>query len=132
MTAPELITTIESAGGRLVLVEDRIRYELPAEGERLLSELRRLKADVMELLRHRAVIPEMPSGVSIVEWKPKAPPVILTAYSVVVDVDNFIVASLRELEAAMNGKAWLAGHHSVRDILERLAQCGVKLEVDKC
>ena len=75
MTAAELITTIESTGGRLVLIgNDGVRYELRAEDECLVPELRRLKADVVELLRHRAVIPQMPPGVSIGSGTRRRPP----------------------------------------------------------
>jgi len=44
--------------------------------------------------------------------------------------DLFITATLRDLEAALAGKEWLAGNRNVREILETLEQVGVKLRVE--
>ena len=130
MNAPELVRQIEEIGGVLTLNGDRIRYELPEEGETLLAELRRLRDEVLVFLRQRCSIPPLPKGVSIVEWNPKQDPVVLTRFSIVVDVQAFITATLRDLEAALTGKEWLAGNRSVREILETLEQVGVKLRVE--
>ena len=130
MNALELVRQIEEIGGVLTLNGDRIRYELPEEGEALLPELRRLREDVRTFLRHRLSLPPLPHGVSVVEWNPKQDPVVLTRFSIVVDVQAFITATLRDLEAALTGKEWLAGNRSVREILETLEQVGVKLRVE--
>ena len=47
-----------------------------------------------------------------------------------VRADLFITASLRDLEAALDNREWLAGHRSVREILECLEQVGVRLHVE--
>jgi hypothetical protein len=53
MTAPELIQTIEAAGGVLTLRGDRIRYELPEDSAPLIEVLRRYRDEVLGVLRER-------------------------------------------------------------------------------
>jgi hypothetical protein len=74
-------------------------------------------------------IPAMPEGVRLLEWNLKPAPIILTYFSVVTDVERFVAATLAELKAAMNGQEWQAGHWSVRDLVDRLEQCGVRVEI---
>jgi len=76
-------------------------------------------------------IPAMPPGVRLVHWEPKAAPVVLTQYSVVTDVHQFIRMTLLELKAALGDKRWQAGHRSARDLVDRLEQCGVRLEIEE-
>ena len=45
-----------------------------------------------------------------------------------IDVDKFIFTTLMELQARLEGKDWLAGNWSIRDLTERLEQVGVKVE----
>jgi hypothetical protein len=71
----------------------------------------------------------MPSGVRLREWRPKKAPVVVTVYSVVGDVQQFVRATLAQLGAALDGKPWLAGNYTVRDLQERLEQVGVKVEI---
>jgi hypothetical protein len=73
--------------------------------------------------------PQMPSGVRLREWRPKKAPVVVTVYSVVGDVQQFVRATLAQLGAALDGKPWLAGNYTVRDLQERLEQVGVKVEI---
>jgi len=49
---------------------------------------------------------------------------------IVTNVDKFIAATLRELRARLEGKDFLAGNWSLRELIERLDQVGVKLKVD--
>jgi hypothetical protein len=114
----------------LSLNGDRIRYELPEEAETLLPELHRLRDDVLVFLRQRCSIPSLPKGVSVIEWAPKQAPVVLTRFSVVVEVPMFIDASIQELELAVAGNEWLASNQGVREILERLEQVGVRLHLE--
>ena len=46
MTAPELIQTIEAAGGVLTLKGDRIRYELPEDAAAMVERLRQYRDEV--------------------------------------------------------------------------------------
>ena len=72
----------------------------------------------------------MPQGVRLTRWEPKPPPVILTRWSVVLDTHGFIAATLRDLGAALAGKTWIAGNCSVRELIDRLEQVGVTVEID--
>jgi hypothetical protein len=53
MTAPELVQTIEAAGGALTLRGDRIRYELPEDAAPMIEVLRQYRDEVFRLLRER-------------------------------------------------------------------------------
>ena len=128
----EIVSRLEEAGGKLTLDGERIRYRIPAgdpEASSLLAELRKRKSDVVELLRTRSAIPAMSPGVRLMHWEPKPAPVILTHYAVVTDVSRFISMTLMELKAALAGKRWQSGHRSVRELVDRLEQCGVVLQV---
>jgi hypothetical protein len=43
-----------------------------------------------------------------VRWSPKQPPIVLEHRSVVVDINKFIITTLSELRARLEGKDWLA------------------------
>jgi hypothetical protein len=55
----------------------------------------------------------------------------LTQYAVVNDVARFIEMTLLELRSAIAGKRWLAGNWSVRELVDRLEQCGVVVKVSE-
>lgn len=153
MTAPELIQTIEAVGGVLTLKGDRIRYELPKDAAPMLECLRQYRDEVLGVLRDRerregrkghpdlyAVAleetiqsepPPMPQGVRLLRWAPEPPPVAITNWNVVNDVPRFIQATLNKLQAAMSGRNWSAGNWSVRQLVERLEQVGVKVSVEE-
>ena len=152
MTAPELIQTIEAVGGVLTLQGDRIRYELPAEAAPMIEMLRQYRDEVLGVLRERerpegkqshpdpyAVAlekttqsepPLMPIGVRLLRWAPARPPVAIGSWAVVNDVSQFIQTTLGQLQAAIAGKHWLAGNRSVRELVERLNQVGVEVEIE--
>jgi hypothetical protein len=50
---------------------------------------------------------------------------------IVTDVPRFVTMTLLELQAAMIGERWLAGNRSVRELIERLEECGVLVEVER-
>jgi hypothetical protein len=129
--AESVVERIEGAGGVLAVNGERIRVRLPEDAAHLLEELRANKDEVLSLLRRREEIPAMPPAVRLVRWEPKPAPVILTHNSVVTDVPRFISMTLRELEAAIAGKGWQAGHWSVRELVDRLEQCGVIVQVSE-
>lgn len=128
--AQGVVERIEGAGGELGLHGERIRVRLPEDAIHLLDDLRAHKDEVLSLLRRREEIPAMPPGVRLVHWEPKPAPVVLTQWSVVTDVDRFIRVTLLELKAALAGKRWQSGHLSVRDLVDRLEQCGARVEVE--
>jgi hypothetical protein len=128
--AEQLIERIETAGGVLTVNGDQIRYQLPEDAVHLLNDLRAYKAEILALLSQRVAVPPMPAGVRLVRWDPKPAPVALTRVGVVIDVPKFVAATLLELRAALAGKPCLSGHHSVRELTERLEQCGLAVEVE--
>ena len=71
----------------------------------------------------------MPNGVSLLQGTPKDPRVAIESWVIVNDVPQFIQTTLCQLEAAMAGNNWFAGNCSVRELVERLEQVGVKVSV---
>lgn len=128
-SAEQAIERIEAAGGAVVLEGDRIRCRLPGEARELAEELRAHKDEALLVLKQRALIPPIPKGVRLIRWEPKPAPVILTRYEVVVEVKRFVEMTLVELKEALAGKRWLAGNWSIRELTDRLEQCGVVVEV---
>src|SRR5208282_1453221 len=122
--AGSVVERIEGAGGVLAVNGERIRVRLPEDAAHLLQELRAHKDAVLFLLKRRKEIPAMPPGVRLMHWEPKPAPVILTHYAVVTDVPRYISMTLLELGSALAGKRWQAGHWSVRELVDRLEQCG--------
>jgi hypothetical protein len=172
MTAPELIQTIEAAGGVLSLRGDRIRYEVPEDAALpLLQALRKHREEVIRVLRKRerparccvhgakatwwtrpdgsrvcghcypdpfavavedadqSCPPPMPEGVRLLAWAPERPPVAIETWAIVNDVPQFIRTALEQLRAAKAGENWLAGNWSVSELIDRLEQVGVTVEV---
>jgi len=134
MSIGEILGEVEATGVALRLDGGRvrIRYPEPQQRERLASQvafLRAHRSEVAEFLQARDAVPAMPSGVRLVSWNPKHAPIVLSRYSVITDVPAFITSTLRQLEAALEGNCWRAGNWSVRDLMERLEEAGVKLEV---
>jgi hypothetical protein len=48
----------------------------------------------------------------------------------VIDVDKFISSTLAQLQARLEGRDFLAGNWGQRDLIERLEQVGVEVEVN--
>lgn len=128
--AEQLLEEVEGLGGALTLDGERIRVRIPEDEAHLLDKLRAHRAEVVLLLRSREEIPLMPEGVRLVRWEPKSPPVMLTHYSVVTDVHRFVSDTLRQLKAAIDGKRWQSGNWSVRELVDRLEQCGAHVEIE--
>ena len=131
MTATELVHAVEKVGGALALNGKQIKYTIPKRAAWLVPELRQHREGIVRLLQRRTALPPIPAGVRLVRWSPKQPPIILEHRSVVIDVDKFIFTTLMELQARVEGKDWLAGNRSIRDLTERLEQVGVKVEVTR-
>src|ERR1035441_7916398 len=75
--------------------------------------------------------PPMPKGVRLLQWAPQLPPVAIESWAVVNDVLQFIQTTLSQLQAAMDGRNWLAGNRSVRELVDCLEQVGVKVSVEE-
>jgi hypothetical protein len=136
MNAQQLLERIHAAGGTLTLKGDRIVVEVPEDATPLLDELRAVRDEAYRLLHEAEAIPELPSGVRLVEWRPKPTPVMITYWAVVTDLQAFIRSTLRQLDHALAWEAgdekhrWLAGNWSVREHIDRLEQCGVIVKVE--
>jgi hypothetical protein len=74
-------------------------------------------------------LPEMPEGVMLIEWRPKAAPVRLES-STVTDVPKFVEMTLRQLDARLRGGTWHAGNWPLPVLLQRLACCGCHVTLE--
>jgi hypothetical protein len=135
VTVADVVSEVEAAGVAFRLDGEKVRVLYPdderrKELARQIALLRDQRAEVAAYLKARSAIPPMPEGVRLVRWELKPAPVILARYAVVTDVPRFISITLLELKAALAGKCWLAGHWSVRELVDRLEQCGVRVEIE--
>jgi len=131
MTSAEtVVARIEEVGGVLAMSGKNIRVRLPEVETHLLDELRAHKDGVLAVLMKREQIPSMPPSVRLLRWEPKPAPVMLTHYAVVTNVRRFVSMTLLELKAAIAGKHWQSGHRSARELVDRLEQCGVFVEIE--
>ncbi len=127
-SAEQVIERIEAVGGVLGMRGERIRCRLPEDAAHLLDDLKAHKNEVMIALRKRD-IPPMPEGVRLVSWEPRPAPVLLTTASVVTDVDQFIADTLAQLDTTLRSKQGPAKNWEARELVDRLEQCGVMIEV---
>jgi len=74
--------------------------------------------------------PPMPLGVKLLRYEPKVPPVAVDVCSVVTDISKFIETELRDLDSRLNSPWTIRGGWSVPQILDRLRQVGVEVEID--
>ena len=93
--------------------------------------LREQREEIVAPHQRRMALPPIPDGVRLACWDPKQPPVVLQQCSVVIDVEKFVLATLEQLQARIEGKDFLAGNWSLRELIERLEQVGVKVEVTR-
>lgn len=136
MTVADVVTEIEAAGVAFRLEGEKVRVCYPDDERReelagRIGLLRHQRAEVAAYLKARSAIPQMPEGVHLVRWEPKSAPIALTRVEIVTDVPRFVTMTLLELQAAMIGERWLAGNRSVRELIERLEECGVLVEVER-
>jgi hypothetical protein len=134
--APEVVSRIEELGGYLALDGDGgIRYRVLqdcAEARALLETVRAEKQSVIAYLRERPALkaPAMPQGLRLVRWEPKCSPVAIDVCSVVVDVPKFIESELRALDSRLNNPGTIRGGFTVWQMLDRLAQAGLIVELE--
>jgi hypothetical protein len=130
MNAPEILEAVHNAGGSLTLNGQRIQYALPDSAAWLITELKQNREELIGLLKEAGTPPLMPPGVRLLTWEPKTPPVVIVRMGVVANVDKFISATLRQLRARLEGKNFLAGNWSLRELIDRLEQVGVTVSVE--
>jgi hypothetical protein len=130
-TAENVIERIEGAGGMLVPNGDRIRCRVPEDLAHLVEDVRVHKDEILAVLKKREEPPSIPPGVRLLHWQPNPAPVILTHFAVVTNVSRCISMTLLELKAALSCKRWLAGNRTARELVDRLEQCGVIVEINQ-
>jgi len=131
MQPAEILENVEAVGGQLWVVGDMLRMRLPESSRPLVEQIRMWKPDIIDLLATR---PSMPAGVRLIRWEPKPPPVQLSRYETVTDVDRFTRSTLLQVEARLQGNSWLAGNWTLSTLLDRLAAvgCHVALDDEEC
>jgi hypothetical protein len=131
--AIEILAEAEAMGLQFRLVGGKVRTLFPANDQTrvapVLERLRTNRDQIAHVLRQRGEIPLMPPGVQLVSWKLRKPPIVIQRWSVVTDPALFAERTLEQLEAALAGKDCLAGHRTVRELLDRLEQVGVVVSV---
>ncbi len=112
-----VIATFESLGGEFAIAGSRVLVEYPPERREaiatILEKLRAHRDEVETFVRERSSgvcppteCPPLPSGVRLIRYTPKTPPVAVQPCSIVTDVDTFIRARLRD--------KWCPTAHSTR------------------
>jgi hypothetical protein len=134
--APEVVSRIEGLGGYLALDADGgIRYRVPKdspEAQALLETVKTEKQDLVAYLRvrqaaHAVLAP--PTGVRLIKWSLKEPPVAIETCAVVVDPALFASSTLEQLRIALaNPKRWVGW--TVTQLIERLDQVGVTVVLE--
>jgi hypothetical protein len=121
----------EADPGRLEI--RNVRTFQPGSGDIQEHRTQRIELDqprgIPDLARTER-IPALPPGVRLIRWEPKAAPIQLSRCLTVADVDKFVRSTLRQVEARLNGKGWLAGGWTLSTLLERLEACGCLVELD--
>lgn len=129
MTAIEVLHAVKKAGGALALNGGQIKYKIPKPAAWLVTELKQHREDLIGLLREGETPPPMPPGVRLLKWEPKNPPIAIVRMGIVSNVPKFIAATLLQLQARLEGKDFLAGNWSLRELVDRLEQVGVVVKV---
>jgi hypothetical protein len=74
--------------------------------------------------------PPLPSGLKLIRYVPRTPPVKLDdGYTSITNVSKFIDSELGELYARFYSPAQIRGGHGVFVILDRLRQIGLEIEI---
>ena len=134
MSVAAMIDALEATGAMLRLDGQKVRVRYPDEKSRRelanqIALLREQRDEVVALLRVRNVIPAMPPGVCLVEWKLKKPPVAIETCAIVTDPDLFARCAVEELRKALaQPNGWF--RWSVPQLIDRLAQVGVRVALE--
>ena len=135
MTVADVVSEVELAGVAFQLEGDKVRVWYPDDERRKevadqIALLRAQREEVAAYLKARSEIPRMPQGVRLIRWKPKAAPVAIDVCSLVVDVPKFIESELQALDSRLNNPWTIHGGFTVLQMLDRLAQAGLEVELD--
>ena len=136
----DAIEEFESKGGALVCEGESISVTYPPdrkhELEPILATLRATRQRVAGLVRElrqgvaaAPQCPPLPAGVKLVRYEPKKAPVAVAPVTIVIDVRKFIETHLAELDARLHHPVQIRAGGSVQEILAKLAEVGLELEL---
>lgn len=132
-----MVQSLEAQGVRFWLDGEKVRANLPKPTPpsvlRALEALRVRRDEVRRLIESAGQnhFPySLPSGVLLVSYQPKEPPVAIAVCSVVTDVPKFINHALSELNARLHAPTQIRAGDSVFELLSKLADCGLELTID--
>jgi hypothetical protein len=81
------------------------------------------------LLREEETPPPMPPSIRLLIWQPKESPIAIVHTGIVSNVPKFVAGTLLELQARLEGKDFLGGNWSLRELVDRLEQVGVAVQI---
>jgi hypothetical protein len=130
----DIVSEVETAGVVFQLEGEKVHMEYPCDERReelaaQIALLRSRRDEVIAYLKARSAIPPMPDGVRVIRYEPQQGPILIESYAVVTEVRKFIEAELQELAARLHAPQQIRGGWGIFTILDRLAQCGVELEI---
>lgn len=93
----------------------------------------KIDADLLDgiVAEARPFPPSLPNGLRLISYAPQKPPVAVEQCSIVTNVELFIQSSLDDLEERLNHPNAVRWGWTVPQILDRLRQVGLVLEVEK-
>lgn len=135
MRVADVVSEVEAAGVAFRLAGEKVCVWYPDDERRQnvagrIALLRGRRAEVAAYIKARTKIPEMPKGIRLVRWEPRPAPIAVTRVEIVTDVPSFVRMTLLEMQNALINERWLAGNRSVRELIDRLEECGVAIEID--
>jgi hypothetical protein len=128
MQAIEILETVSAAGGQLWLEGDKVRARLPESLRPLVSIIREHKPELVKLLAQR---PVMPSGVRLLSYAPVTAPFRLSQSETVLDTRVFIQSTLRQVDARLHNRNFLAGCWPLSELIARLAYVGCRVALEE-
>ncbi len=137
----EAIAALEAVGGSVRLQGDELRVKYPEDKRDFVGpileylkaqrdEVKRLVQECLSGTQAPRKCPPLPRGVRLVRYSPKSPPVAVDVCSIVTNVERFIMSHLWELDARLHNPVQIRAGGSVFEILAKLREVGVELEID--
>lgn len=139
-TTASPIDRLRELGGALFLEGDRLRYCIPAghpEARQVVAELRSNRDAIVSMLRDiesqapslEEVLANLPPGVRVLSYEPRAVPFEVAQVSIVTNAGRFFRAYLADLACRLERPTTHAAP-LLQDILGKLADAGLTLVVD--
>ena len=133
MSAADILGELERRGVCVAVEGDTLCLRpKSALDEALLTRVREHKADMLRELMQQGQksYPGLPRGVRLIRYETKRPPVAIDVCSVVENVSKFIESELRALDSRLNNPWTIRGGFTVPQMLDRLAQAGLEVELE--